>query len=93
MRQFQNGLCASCLAPDSIKSETATALLFVVFDRSQLNRLPIDSCNDWRSHWERGHLPPLQGEKPDEVTTLQLHQIEMESYVRGRVKSFQWKAA
>ena len=48
--------------------------------------------NTRRSHMQRDHLPPIR-EKPEEVETLGLDQIEVKSYVGGLVKSFERKAA
>jgi len=41
---------------------------------------------------ERDNLPPVH-EKPDEVDTLKMDEIEVKSYVGGLVKSFERKAA
>jgi hypothetical protein len=48
--------------------------------------------NTRRSHMERDYLPPIR-DAPDEVATLQMDQIEVESYVGGLMKSFERKAA
>lgn len=41
---------------------------------------------------EWGHLPPIR-DVPEEVETLTMDQIEVKSYVGGRVKSFELRAA
>ena len=41
---------------------------------------------------ERDHLPPIR-EVPEEVETLAMEQIEVESHVGGLVKSFERKVA
>lgn len=41
---------------------------------------------------ERNWLPPVR-EKPEEVVSLKMDQIEVKEYVGGLVKSFERKAA
>jgi len=42
---------------------------------------------------ERGHSPPIRNREPEEVTTLNMEQIEVKQYVGGLVKSFERMAA
>jgi putative transposase len=87
-----NGRCERFI--QTIKLECLAK--FIIFGRRHLDHLLSEFTtyyNGCRSHMERDHLPPLQGEEPDEVKTLRLHEIEVKSYVGGLVKAFERKAA
>jgi putative transposase len=87
-----NGRCERFI--QTIKLECLAK--FIIFGRRHLDHLLSEFTtyyNGCRSHMERGHLPPLRGEEPAEVSTLQLHEIEVKSYVGGLVKAFERKAA
>ncbi len=66
-----------------------------IFGKQHLDHLVaefVDYYNHQRNHMERDHLPPIR-ELPEEVEKLSLNQVEVKSYVRGPVKSFERKAA
>ncbi|MDA1166141.1 MAG: hypothetical protein O3B13_23850 [Planctomycetota bacterium] len=68
---------------------------FIVFGKRHLDHLLtefVEYHNTARSSMVRDHLPPVR-ENPDEVATLKLDQIMVESYVGGLVKAFERKAA
>ena len=52
----------------------------------------VEYCNTTRSSMVRGHLPPVR-EEPNEVESLNLDDVEVQSHVGGLVKSFVRKAA
>ena len=87
-----NGRCERFIL--TVKSECLQK--FIVFGKKHLDHLLAEFTtyyNGCRSHMERNHLPPLQGEEPEETPTVELDQIEVKSYVGGLVKGFERKAA
>ena len=68
---------------------------FILFGQQHVDHIVsqwVDYYNKFRSHTERGHLPPIHT-IPDEVPKLDRDQIMVRSYVGGLVKSFERKAA
>ena len=87
-----NGRCERVIG--TIKYECL--LRFIIFGKRHLDYLVaefVDYYNHTRSHMERGHLPPLLDEEPEEIATIKLSEIEVKEYVGGLVKSFEQKAA
>ena len=74
---------------------TDSTAKFIIFGKRHLDYLLCEFTeyyNTVRSHMERDHLPP-RCDVPDEIETLELDQIEINSHVGGLVKSFARKAA
>ena len=87
-----NGRCERVI--ETIKLECLAK--FIVFGKRHLDYLVSEFAsyyNTKRSHMERGYLPPIRDDEPEEVTTLTMDQIEVKSYVGGLVKSFERRAA
>ncbi|MDA0835102.1 MAG: integrase core domain-containing protein [Planctomycetota bacterium] len=86
-----NGRCERVI--QTIKHECLAN--FIIFGKRHLDYLTAEFSayyNTKRAHMERNNLPPC-GEIPDEIATLRLDQIDIQSHVGGLVKSFQRKAA
>ena len=49
--------------------------------------------NTVRSSMVRDHLPPVRDSEPEEIETITLRQVQVNSHVGGLVKSFARKAA
>ncbi len=84
---------AACRFIQTIKHELL--FKFILFGNRHLDHLVdqfLGYYNGQRAHMERGNLPPL-GTVPDEVVKPIRDRIEVKSYVRGLVKSFERKAA
>ena len=76
-----------------IKSECLSR--FILFGKRHLDHIVAEYVayfNNQRSHSSRNNLPPC-AQPPDEVATLGMDQIDVNSYVGGLVKSFERKAA
>jgi transposase InsO family protein len=76
-----------------IKSECLSR--FILFGKQHLDHIVAEYVayfNNQRSHSSRNNLPPC-AQPPDEVATLGMDQIDVNSYVGGLVKSFERKAA
>ena len=86
-----NGRCERFI--QTIKLECLAK--FIIVEKRHLDYLLCEFTeyyNTVRSHMERDHLPPRR-DVPDEIETLELDQIEINSHVGGLVKSFARKAA
>jgi len=86
-----NGRCERVI--ETIKLECLAK--FLIFGKRHTDYLIsefVTYYNTRRSHMERDHLPPIR-DVPEEVQTLTIDQIEVQSYVGGLVKSFERKAA
>jgi hypothetical protein len=87
-----NGRCGRFI--ETIKLECLAK--FIIFGKRHLDHLVselVEYYNTARSHMERGHLPPVRDDDPDEVATVKLDEIEVKSYVGGLVKRFERRAA
>ena len=68
---------------------------FILFGRKHVDYIVSEYVayfNAKRSHSSRNNLPPL-AEKPDEIQTITMDQVEVKSYVGGLIKSFERRAA
>jgi putative transposase len=87
-----NGRCERVI--ETIKLECLAK--FIIFGKGHMDYLIsefVTYYNTVRSHMERGYLPPVRSEEPEEVETLKLNEIVVKSHVGGLVRSFERKAA
>ncbi|WP_459556743.1 integrase core domain-containing protein [Lacunimicrobium album] len=82
-----NGRCERVIF--TLKDECLKKL--IIFGKGHLDHLMTEFTqyyNTLRSHTERDHVPA-----PEEFLTVDLDEVVVRSYVGGRVKSFERKAA
>jgi len=87
-----NGRCERAI--QTLKNEGLRH--FIIFGKRHLDYLLrefVAYYNTARSSMVRDDLPPVRGEEPREVPTLNLDEIEVKSYVGGLVKGFERRAA
>ncbi len=87
-----NGRCERVIL--TIKSECLAK--FILFGKRHLDHVLgefTDYYNTVRSSMVRDHLPPVRDGEPEEIETINLSQVRVNSHVGGLVKSFARKAA